>query len=265
MVPDPPPLAHAKQERRAFPPRRGCALEDPPPRRTPVAATLSAYREPPCPNRWSGFFSHNGGLSGANDRLRGAASRRPTSGLNDPSRTQPSRGPTAPTLRPASTTPLTNPNGTRSRSLVREADRGPVGGDRCQSLATGPFACRSTPASKQSEVLAHSPWCKRTSKRIMTPRAPLLSPRSKRVRPGLGATAFLLAPATAALSQRRRSGTRRQGAASRRRASTRPRGWSSSVLFCLSSESARRSQGTSGECASRRLLGCRFPIWEAEA
>jgi hypothetical protein len=151
-------------------------MSDPPPRRTPVAATLSAYREPPCPNRWSGFFSHNGGLSGANDRLRGAASRRPTSGSNDPSRTQPSRGPTAPTLRPASTTPLTNPNGTRSRSLVREADRGPVGGDRCQSLATGPFACRSTPASKQSEVLAHSPWCKRTSKRIMTPRAPLLSP-----------------------------------------------------------------------------------------
>jgi hypothetical protein len=30
------------------------------------------------------------------------------------------------------------------------------------------------------------------------------SPRSKRVRPGLGATAFLIAPATAALSQRRR-------------------------------------------------------------
>ena len=37
---------------------------------------------------------------------------------------------------------------------------GPVSGDRCQSLATGPFACRRIPASKQCEVLAHSPWCK---------------------------------------------------------------------------------------------------------
>ena len=114
-----------------------------------------------CPNGWSGLFSHNGGLSGRSS-IDSLAWRRDGQGAaqTTPSRTQPSRGPTARTLRPTSTASLTNPNGNPKPLLCPRGGPSPVSGAPCQSLATGLFACRSTPASKQCEVLAHSPWCK---------------------------------------------------------------------------------------------------------
>jgi hypothetical protein len=80
-------------------------------------------------------------------------------------------------------------------------------------------ACRHKRASRACSLRANARieavvragrrcWSQGGDERRRPPnRALLLSPRSKRVRPGLGATAFLLAPATAALSQRRPDAT----------------------------------------------------------
>jgi hypothetical protein len=79
-------------------------------RRTPVAAAISAYREPLCPNRWSGFFSHNGGLSGRQRSTPWRGVEMAKVRLKRLKPHAPSRGPTPRTLRPASPASLTNPD-----------------------------------------------------------------------------------------------------------------------------------------------------------
>ena len=132
------------------------------------AARPSRQQSVPIENprvRIGGSFSFRTtvGYPDANDRLRGAASRRPRGGSNDPSRTQPSRGPPRSDCSHAPSGvdhPADEPKRNPKPLLCPRGGPGTVNGDHCQSLATGPFACRRTPASKQCQLLAHSPWCK---------------------------------------------------------------------------------------------------------
>ena len=60
--------------------------------------------------------------------------------------------------------PADEPNGNPKPLLCPRGGPAPVSGDRCVSLATRRFACRSTPPSKRSQAIAHSPWRKAPAK-----------------------------------------------------------------------------------------------------
>lgn len=103
------------------------------------AAAINARRRSPCPDRWSGFFSQNGGLSERQRPTPYRASRWP---LRIKRRKPRTALPGADRLQARAGVDRTQTE-VRSRSFVREASRVPTTSDRSQSLATGPSACRS--------------------------------------------------------------------------------------------------------------------------
>ena len=153
-------LAQAERQRRA-----GCALSTSSAQRSSSEARALRRGDlcrwvPPCPDRWSGLFSHNGGLSGR-QRSR-TTPQDPNGASNGTSREQRFPGPTVRRLPPASTGPLTNPSGSPKASPSLRARR--TGSRRLATALSrsrrGHLLAGAPRSSKQRDGLAHLPRCK---------------------------------------------------------------------------------------------------------